>query len=34
MQGDRFRHATGFVRWRTDRDPSDCTFEQLERFRG
>jgi ATP-dependent DNA ligase len=29
MQGDRFRHATGFVRWRPDRDPRDCTFEQV-----
>ena len=29
MQGDRFRHATGFVRWRPDRDPRDCTFDQL-----
>ena len=30
MQGDRFRHATHFVRWRPDRDPSSCTYEQLE----
>jgi ATP-dependent DNA ligase len=29
-QGDRFRHATAFVRWRPERDPSSCTFEQLE----
>ncbi len=29
LQGDRFRHATGFVRWRPDRDPRDCTYEQL-----
>jgi ATP-dependent DNA ligase len=31
MEGDRFRHTTQFVRWRTDRDPSSCTYEQLER---
>ncbi|BEP16202.1 ATP-dependent DNA ligase [Acidothermaceae bacterium B102] len=31
MQGDRFRHATQFVRWRTDRDPSSCRYEQLEK---
>ena len=29
-QGDRFRHATAFRRWRPDRDPSSCTFDQLE----
>jgi ATP-dependent DNA ligase len=31
MEGDRFRHTTQFVRWRTDRDPRSCTYEQLER---
>lgn len=30
MQGDRFRHATQFVRWRPDRRPQDCRFAQLE----
>jgi ATP-dependent DNA ligase len=30
MQGDRFRHAARMVRWRDDREPSSCTFEQLE----
>jgi ATP-dependent DNA ligase len=30
LQGDRFRHATRFVRWRTDRDPESCTYEQLQ----
>ena len=30
LQGDRFRHATHFVRWRPDRDARSCTFEQLE----
>ncbi len=34
LQGHRFRHATGFVRWRDDRDPKDCTFDQLEGRRG
>ncbi len=29
-QGDRFRHATAFRRWRPDRDPSSCTMDQLE----
>jgi ATP-dependent DNA ligase len=31
MEGSRFRHTAQFRRWRTDRDPSTCTFEQLER---
>jgi ATP-dependent DNA ligase len=31
MQGDRFRHATQFVRWRTDRDPTSCNYAQLEK---
>jgi ATP-dependent DNA ligase len=30
MQGDRFRHAATFKRWRSDRDPLTCTYEQLE----
>jgi ATP-dependent DNA ligase len=30
MQGDRFRHMSQFRRWRTDKKPSDCTYEQLE----
>jgi ATP-dependent DNA ligase len=30
MQGDRFRHAAIFQRWRTDKAPEDCTYEQLE----
>ena len=30
MQGDRFRHATHFVRWRPDKPPSDCTYDQLD----
>jgi ATP-dependent DNA ligase len=30
MQGDRFRHATIFVRWRPDKRPQDCRYDQLE----
>ncbi|HSW43468.1 MAG TPA: ATP-dependent DNA ligase [Patescibacteria group bacterium] len=30
LQGDRFRHATRFVRWRPDRRPGDCRYDQLE----
>ncbi|MDQ1727297.1 MAG: hypothetical protein QOK14_1342 [Frankiaceae bacterium] len=31
MQGDRFRHATQFKRWRPDREPATCTYSQLEK---
>jgi ATP-dependent DNA ligase len=30
LQGDRFRHATTFLRWRPDKPPSDCRYDQLE----
>jgi len=30
MEGVRFRHTAQFVRWRPDRDPQSCTYEQLE----
>ena len=30
MQGDRFRHTAQFRRWRTDKKPRDCTYDQLE----
>ena len=30
LQGPRFRHATSFRRWRPDRDPASCTFDQLD----
>jgi ATP-dependent DNA ligase len=30
MQGDRFRHAAQFVRWRLDKRPQDCRYDQLE----
>ena len=29
VSGDRFRHGTRFLRWRPDKRPRDCTFEQL-----
>jgi ATP-dependent DNA ligase len=29
VTGRRFRHGTGFVRWRPDKDPRQCTFDQL-----
>ena len=31
LEGDRFRHVAGFVRWRPDRGPSTCGYGQLER---
>ncbi len=30
MEGERFRHTAQFVRWRPDRDPRSCTYDQLE----
>lgn len=30
MEGTRFRHTAQFRRWRDDRDPASCTFDQLE----
>ena len=30
MQGDRFRHTAQFRRWRPDKQPTDCTYAQLE----
>ncbi|WP_204806311.1 ATP-dependent DNA ligase [Mycobacterium riyadhense] len=30
MEGVRFRHTAQFSRWRPDRDPHSCTYEQLE----
>jgi ATP-dependent DNA ligase len=29
LQSGRFRHAATFVRWRDDRTPASCTFEQI-----
>jgi len=31
MEGARFRHTAQFRRWRPDRDPASCTFDQLDR---
>jgi ATP-dependent DNA ligase len=31
VTGDRFRHGTRFVRWRPDKAPKQCTFEQIGR---
>jgi len=31
MEGDRIRHTAQFRRWRPDRDPRSCTYDQLER---
>ena len=30
MQGDRFRHTAQFRRWRNDKKPRECTYDQLE----
>ena len=30
LESGRFRHGVKFVRWRPDRDPSSCTYEQLD----
>jgi ATP-dependent DNA ligase len=30
MQGDRFRHGATFLRWRADKEPKDCKYDQLE----
>ena len=29
MQGERFRHASTFVRWRDDKKPAECTMDQV-----
>ncbi len=34
LEGDRFRHASRFHRWRPDKDATDCTMDQLERPTG
>ena len=31
MEGVRFRHTAQFERWRPDREPRSCTYQQLER---
>jgi ATP-dependent DNA ligase len=34
VTGDRFRHGTRLVRWRPDKAPHQCTFDQLPRSNG
>jgi ATP-dependent DNA ligase len=34
VSGERFRHGTRFVRWRPDKSPRQCTFEQIEQPAG
>jgi ATP-dependent DNA ligase len=34
VSGRRFRHGTRFVRWRPDKAPRQCTFEQIEQPEG
>jgi ATP-dependent DNA ligase len=31
LEGDRFRHTAQFLRWRPDREPLSCTYDQLDR---
>ena len=31
LQGPRFRHAATFQRWRVDKAPTDCTYDQIQR---
>jgi len=31
VTGDRFRHGTKFLRWRPDKAPKQCTFDQLQK---
>ena len=33
LQGDRFRHAATFLRWRPDKPPAECRYDQLETTR-
>jgi ATP-dependent DNA ligase len=30
LQGNRFRHGTTFLRWRPDKRPTDCRYDQLD----
>jgi ATP-dependent DNA ligase len=30
LQGPRFRHGATFLRWRPDKQPQDCRYDQLE----
>jgi ATP-dependent DNA ligase len=31
VTGGRFRHGTRFLRWRPDKSPRQCTFDQIQR---
>jgi ATP-dependent DNA ligase len=33
LQGERFRHAATFLRWRPDKPPAECRYDQLETTR-
>jgi ATP-dependent DNA ligase len=33
VQGNRFRHGTKLIRWREDKDPTDCTWRELRQPR-
>lgn len=30
LEGNRFRHAARFLRWRSDKSPRECTYDQLQ----
>lgn len=30
LEGDRFRHGASLLRWRPDKDPKDCGYDQLQ----
>ena len=30
LENGRFRHGVKFLRWRFDKDPADCRYDQLE----
>jgi ATP-dependent DNA ligase len=34
FSGDRFRHGTKFLRWRPDKDPRQCSMEQVRPEKG
>jgi ATP-dependent DNA ligase len=34
FSGDRFRHGTKFLRWRPDKDPQQCTMDQVRPKKG
>jgi ATP-dependent DNA ligase len=34
FSGDRFRHGTKFLRWRPDKDPRQCTMDQVRPGKG